>query len=102
MKDVRDKLYRDLKLLPVFIHAEKDLLIDFITSLLILTNSKDKTYNFILIIINPLLKMIHYKQDKVTNNASDFTKVIIDIVKRYHVFINLIISNGSSNFNFKF
>ena len=42
---------------------------DFVTRLPILTDWKDDSYDFILVIVNQLTKMVHYKKVKVTINA---------------------------------
>ena len=46
----------------------------FLTSLLILTNSKRDNYNFILVIIDRLTKMMHNKPIKITIDALDLAK----------------------------
>ncbi len=51
-KVVRYKLYEDLKLQSILIHQWKDLSIDFVIRLTILTNYKGEIYNSILIIIH--------------------------------------------------
>ena len=53
---------------------------NFITSLPILTNCKGNNYNFILVIVDWLIKMIDYKLVKVIINASRPTQVIINVV----------------------
>ena len=53
---------------------------NFMTSLPILINCKGNNYNFILVIVDRLIKMIDYELVKVIINASGPTKVIIDVV----------------------
>ena len=60
LKAVRHKLYGDLKSLPVPTYRWKDLLMDFVTGLLVLTDWKGDSYDLILVIVNRLTKMVHY------------------------------------------
>lgn len=64
----------------------KDLFMDFVTGFIILADSKDDNYNSILVIVDWLTKMVHYEPVKVTNNAPDLAKVVIDVVVRHHKF----------------
>ena len=52
----------------------------FVTGLLILTDWKGDSYNLILVIVDWLTKMVHYKSVKVTIDAPGLAKVIIDVV----------------------
>lgn len=67
-------------MLFVLNHWWKDLLINFVTDLSVLTNYKDESYNSILVIVDHLTKMVHYEPIKVTINVPDSAKVIIDLV----------------------
>ena len=78
------KPYGDLQSLPILTHRWKDLSIDFVTSLSILTDWKGDSYDSILVIIDWLTKMVHYKPVKVTINALGLAEVIIDVVVRHH------------------
>ena len=78
------KLYNDLESLLVPIYCWKNLLIDFVTDLSILTDEKRDSYDSILVIIDRLTKMVHYKQVKVTIDIPDLAKIIINIVMKYH------------------
>ena len=80
LKAMRYKPYSDLQSLPVPIHWWKDLSIDFVTGLPILTNWKRDSYDFILIIVDWLTKMVYYKPVKITIDAPGLGKVIIDVV----------------------
>ena len=61
---------------------------DFIIDLLVLINRKDKSNNFILVIIYCLIKMIYYKLIKVIINILGLAKVFInEIVYYYHISI---------------
>ena len=53
---------------------------DFVTGLPISIDWKGDSYNSILVIIDQLIKMVHYKTVKITFNAPGFAEVIIDIV----------------------
>ena len=53
---------------------------DFVTGLPISTNWKGDIYDSILVIIDQLIKMVHYKLLKVTIDASGLAKVILDVV----------------------
>ena len=66
------------------------------------TNWKGDSYNSILVIVNRLTKIIHYKSVKVTINTPGLVKVIINIVVRHHGLPNLIITNQESLFTLKF
>lgn len=50
------------------------------TDLLVSTNSKKEIYNLILVIINALVKIIHYEAAKVIIIGFGIAKVIIDVV----------------------
>ena len=101
-KAVRHKLYGDLQSLPVSTHYWKDLSIDFITGLAILTDWKGDSYNSILVIVHRLTKMVYYKPVMVTINALGLTEVIIDVVVRYHGLSNSIVTDQGSIFISKF
>ena len=75
---------------------------DFVIRLLVFTNWKGKTNGSILIIVNWLTKMIHYKPVKVIINASSLVEVIIKIIVQYYGLINSIMSDCGSVFTLKF
>ena len=79
-KIVYHKFYGDLQLLPVPTYYYKDLLMDFFMRLLNSTNQKGDSCNSILVIVDRLMKMVHYKLVKVTINALGLVKVILDVV----------------------
>lgn len=54
--------------------------IDFDISLPVLTNRKDKTYDFILVIVDWLIKIGYYKQIIVTINNPQQTKIMIEMI----------------------
>ena len=66
---------------------------DFVTKLPISTDWKDDSYDFILVIIDQLTKMVHYEPVKVTINTSGSAEVIIDIVVQHHDLPDSIISD---------
>ena len=92
-KAVRHKFYSDLQSLLVSIHQWKDLLIDFVTGLSISTNWKRDSYNFILVIVDWLTKIVPYKPVKITINASRLAEVIINISTRHNSLTNSIMTN---------
>ena len=101
-KAVRHKAYGDLQSLPMSIHYWKDLLMDFVTSLPISTDWKGDNYDSILVIIERLMKIVHYMPIKVTIDAPGLTEVIINLVVRYHGFWDLIITIWGLLFTLKF
>ena len=66
---------------------------DFVTSLPLFSDWKGNSYNLILVIVNRLTKMMHYKPVKVTINAPGLVEVIIDVVVQYHGLLDSIISD---------
>lgn len=56
---------------------------DLVIDLLVFVNSKSANYDAILIIVNYLTKIVHYKSVKITVNITNLVKVIINIVVRY-------------------
>ena len=101
-KAVWYKPYNDLQSLPVPTHGWKNLSMDFVTDLPILTDWKRDSYDSILIIIDRLTKIVYYKPVKVTINAPGLAEVIINVVVRYHDLPNSIITNWGSFFTSKF
>ena len=75
---------------------------DFVTGLPISTDWKKDSYNSILVIINRLTKMVHYKLVKATINASGLDEVIIDMIVRHYGLPNSILTNQGSLFTSKF
>lgn len=66
---------------------------DFVIGLPISINEEGETYHSILVIVNELTKMIHYKPVKITINDPGLTKVIIGMIMRYHGFPDLIVTD---------
>ncbi len=75
---------------------------DFVTGLPISTNWKGEIYDSILVIVNRLPKIIHYKPVKVTINALALAEIIIKVVVQHHNLPNSIISDWGSVFTSKF
>ena len=75
---------------------------DFVTGLPISTDKKGDSYDFILVIINWLTKMVYYKPVQVTINASRLAEVILDIVVWHHDLLDSIVSDRDSVFTSKF
>ena len=80
MKAVRHKPYIDLQSLLIPTDRWKNLSMDFVTRLPLFSDWKGNSYDYILVIVNQLTKIVHYKLVKVTINASRLAKVIIDVV----------------------
>lgn len=68
------KPYGKLKSLPVLTYQWQNLSKDFVTKLLISTNRKSETHDFILVIIDRLTKIVYYELIKVTINNFDLAK----------------------------
>ena len=66
---------------------------DFVTGLTVSTNWNGETYDSILVIVDPLPKMVHYEPVKVTIDASDLAEVIIDIIVHHDGLPDSIVSN---------
>ncbi len=75
---------------------------DFVTSLPISANWKGDSYESILVIIDRLIKMVHYKLVKVTIDASGLTEAIINVVVRYYKVPESIVTDRGSLFTSKF
>ena len=101
-KTVRHKPYGDLQSLPIFTHCWKDLSMDFVTGLPISTDWKGDSYDSILVIVDWLTKMVHYKPAKVTINAPGLAEVIINVVVRHYGLPDSIVINWWSFFTSKF
>lgn len=72
------------------------------TKLPILINYKGESYNYILVIIDWLIKLVHYELIKVTINTLELAKVILDMGIQYHDMADLIITNKNSLYITKF
>ncbi len=101
-KAVRHKPYGDLQSLPIPTHLWKDLSIDFVTGLSISADWKGDSYDLILVIVDRLTKMVHYVPVKITIDAPDLAKMIINVVVRHHGVLESIVTNQSSLFTSKF
>ena len=102
LKVVRHKLYYNLQLLLLPTHCLKDLLIDFVTGLLVLTHKKGDSYDLILVIVNRLTKIVYYEPVKVIIIALGLTKVIINVVVRHHSLPDSIVTKQGLLFTSKF
>ena len=101
-KAIQHKHYTNLQILPVPTHRWKDLSMDFVTRLLISTNWKGKSYNLILVIIDKLTKMVHYKPVKIIIDAPGLAEVSIDIVIWHYGLHDFVITDWSSLFTLEF
>lgn len=75
---------------------------DFVTKLPISTNWKSNSYNLILVIVDRLIIIVHYKLAKIIINDSDLAKVIIDVIVQDYDLPNLVVSDWSLIFILKF
>ena len=73
-----------------------------VTTLPVLTNWKGDSYKYILVIIDWLVKMIHYTPVKITINASMLAEVIINVIVCYYNLLELIIIYKGFFFTSKF
>ena len=102
LKAVRYKPYDDLQSLLVSTYQYKNLSMYFVTGLSISTDWKGDNYDSILVIIDWLTKIVHYKPVKITINALGLAKVILDVVVWHHSFSDLIVFDRGSLFTSKF
>ena len=101
-KAVRHKLSRDLQSLLVPTHCWKNLSLNFVTGLPLSADWKSNNYDSILVIINELTKMMHYKLVKVTIDTPGVAKVIINVVVWHYGLPDSIMTNRGSLFTSKF
>ena len=101
-KAVWYKPYGNLQALPVPTHRWKNLSMDFVTGLPVLTDWKGESYDSILVIVDRLTKMVHYEPVKITIDAPGLAEVIIDVVVRHHGLPDSIITDWGSLFTSKF
>ena len=66
------------------------------------TDWKRDSYDSILVIVNRLINMVHYKPVKITINTPDLAEVIINVVVRHHGLPDLIVTDWGSFFTSKF
>ncbi len=75
---------------------------DFVTGLPVSTNWKGETYDSILVIVDRLMKMVHYELVKVTINAPTLAEVIIEAIVQHHGLPDSIVSDQGLVFTSKF
>ena len=75
---------------------------DFVTGLPLSSDWKGDSYDSILVIVDQLTKMVHYKPVKVTIDAPGLAEVIIDVVVWHHGLLDSIVTNKSLFFTSKF
>ena len=67
-----------------------------------LNQLESDSYDFILVIVDRLTKLVHYEQVKVTINTPGLAEVIIDVVVQHRGLLDSIISDCEANFMSKF
>lgn len=100
-KPVKHKLW-NLQLFSVLTHYLKDLFMDFVTCFLVLFNWNRQNYDFFLIIVDQLTKIIYYKPIQITINATSLAKVSISILIQHNGLSNSIMSYKRPMYTFKF
>ena len=75
---------------------------DFVTGLPLSADWKGDSYDSILIIVDRLTKMVHYKPVKVIIDAPGLAEVIIDVVVRHHGLPDSIVTDKGLLFTSKF
>ena len=75
---------------------------DFLTGLSISTDCKGDSYDFILVIVDWLTNMVHYKLIKITIDAPGLAEIIIDVVVWHYGLPDSIVTDRSSLFTTKF
>ena len=75
---------------------------DIVTGLPLSADWKSNNYDLILVIVDRLTKMVHYKPVKVTIDASELAEVIIDVVVWHHGLSNSIMTDRGLLFTSKF
>ena len=101
-KAVKHKPYGDLQSLPIPTYRWKNLSINFVTRLPLFLDWKSDIYNLILVIVDRLTKMVHYKPVKVTIDAPGLAEVIKDVEVWHHGLPDSIVTDRSSFFTSKF
>ena len=102
LKAVKHKFYSNLQALLIPIYWWKDLLINFIIKILISINKKSENYEFILVIVSRLIKIIYWEPVKLIINISELVEIIFNMVVWYYIFFNIIVFDKSLLFTFKF
>lgn len=102
LKAVHNNFYDVFQFLMIFTHEQINLLIDYITFLLILTNQKRDFYDSSLVIVYQLINIVYKQLIKTIIDAIWLEKVIIDVIVRYYGLPNLIVIDKSSFFISKF
>ncbi len=75
---------------------------DFVIGIPILANWKSDNYDSILLIVDQLMKIIHYKPVKVTINVLSLAKMIINVGVRHHRVPQSIVTDRDSLLTSKF
>ncbi len=76
--------YSSIQALPVLFHKWNILSIDFMTRLSNRKNRRGAEYESIIIIVDWLIKMVHYELLLTTLTSDQLAAILIDIVIKYH------------------
>ena len=90
------------QLLPVLTQPWKNFSINLVISLPVSIDWKRDSYDSILVIVDWLTKIVHYKPVKITLDRLKLGKVIINVVICHHGLSNSTVTNKSSFFISKF
>ena len=75
---------------------------DFVIDFLISANEKGDKYDWILVIIDRLIKIVHYVLVKIMIDIPGLVEVIINVVVRYHGVLESIVIDQGLLFTSKF
>lgn len=75
---------------------------NFIMGLSLFLNCKNNSYNEILVIVNCLIKMVHYEPVKTNLDLAGLAKIITNVMLKYYGLLESINSNRGLLFTSKF
>ena len=75
---------------------------DFLTGLPLSVDWKNNSYDLILVIVDWLIKIVHYKPPKVTIDVPELAEVILDLLVQHHGFPDSIVTDKGFFFTMKF
>lgn len=98
----RHKPYSSLQSLPVPTHKWKDLSMDFVTEVPKSKDWRGIEYNSIFVIVDRLIKMVHYLSVLITLDVEQLAEVLIEAVIKYYGLPVSIVTDRGSLFTSKF